>query len=283
MTPNDSRAHPDDVPAEALHASHDGTVDVTGTPPKYHVDFDAKSLKKQKFTAGFVAPTAGVLFRLFGRYQVLGDEHIPPSGQPAIFVAYHASYLDPILIGLTLWCRGRLPHYLAKSPLFTGVLGAGLKAIGQIPVLRDSVHAGGSLVYARAALEGGQSIVIYPQGTLTKDPDLWPQASKSGAARLALSTGAPLIPVAHWGLDKSMPVGAKIPKPRPQDTLRIAFGPAIDYSDLDGLTTANIRTLTNRVTSHIAAELAVLRGEEMPERFRADYRPAAGRTEGDTA
>ena len=66
MKHNDSHAHPDDVPAEALHATPEGTVDVTGTPPKYHVDFDEKSLKKQKFTASFVAPAAGVIFRIFG-------------------------------------------------------------------------------------------------------------------------------------------------------------------------------------------------------------------------
>lgn len=260
----------------------DGTVETHGTPPKHHVDFDPESLKKQKFTAGFVAPPAGALFRLFGRYEVIGEEHIPPTGQPAIFVAYHANYLDPLLIGLTLWYRGRLPHYLAKSPLFTGVLGIGLKAIGQIPVVRNSVHAGGSLVYAKAALDGGQAVVIYPQGTLTKDPDLWPQPSKSGAARLALATGAPLIPVAHWGLNDTMPPGAKIPRPGVRRRMQVRFGPAIDYSDLDGPSVANVRTLTNRVTSHIAAELAALRGTELPERFAADYRPAAGPAEGDT-
>ena len=126
--------------------------------PKYHVEFDDPALRSQYRSAPFIAGPVGLLYPLFGRIEVLGLDRIPEG--PAIIVPYHASYLDPIAIGLTLWRNGYLPHYLAKSGLFTGIVGAVLKRIGQIPVLRGSARAGDSLQYARAALEAGEKLSL---------------------------------------------------------------------------------------------------------------------------
>ncbi len=242
--------------------------------PKYHVEFDAEALRSQYRTAPWVAGPVGAVFPLFGRVRTIDMDKIPEG--PAIIAAYHASYLDPVLIGLALWRHGNLPHYLAKSGLFSGAIGTVLKRIGQIPVLRGSVRAGDSLQYARAALDAGEKVVIYPQGTLTKDPDLWPEPSKTGAARLALQTRAPVIPLAHWGLDRPMPVRRKIPRPTPRNVTTLLIGDPIPYDDL-AYDHEGIRALTDRITSHIAAGVARLREEELPERFRAALYPGEER------
>lgn len=242
--------------------------------PPLHVEFDQQTLRSQYRSARFVAGPVGLLWPLFGRVEVIGVDRLPDG--PAIVVPYHASYLDPLLVGLTLWRSGRLPHYLAKSTLFTGIVGRVLQQIGQIPVLRNSTQAGDSLHYARTALEAGETVVIYPQGTLTKDPDLWPQPSKTGAARLALQTRVPVIPIAHWGLQKPMPVGAKIPKPAPGNRSTVLIGDPVGHSDLAS-DHQGILMLTERITAHIAAGVAQLRGDDLPERFRRALGPESDR------
>ena len=234
------------------------------------VSFDPASVRSQN-RAGTVAATAAFgLMRTATKMSVRGREHLPPAGTGIIVAAYHANHLDPILVGLALKRNGRMPHFLAKSTLFTGVLGKILKTIGQIPVLRASASAGDSLEYAKDALANGQTVVIYPEGTLTKDPELWPQHFKTGTARLALETGVPIIPVAHWGLNTIYPRGQKKFRFRPfsHDTV-VAFGPAIDYSDLwdqrDEKKTMG--DLSQRVKNTVAAMVAELSGRELPQRF----------------
>ncbi|UZD61285.1 lysophospholipid acyltransferase family protein [Brevibacterium sp. JSBI002] len=173
------------------------------------VSFDPASVRSQN-RAGTVAATAAYgLMRTATKIRVKGLGNLPPEGEGMIVAAYHANHLDPILVGLALKRNGRMPHFLAKSTLFTGILGMLLKRIGQIPVLRASAQAGDSLAYAKQALAKGETVVIYPEGTLTKDPDFWPQHFKTGTARLALETGAPIIPVAHWGLNEIYPRGTR--------------------------------------------------------------------------
>ena len=234
------------------------------------VSFDPASVRSQN-RAGTVAATAAFgLMRTATKMSVRGREHLPPAGTGIIVAAYHANHLDPILVGLALKRNGRMPHFLAKSTLFTGVLGKILKIIGQIPVLRASASAGDSLEYAKDALANGQTVVIYPEGTLTKDPDFWPQHFKTGTARLALETGVPIIPVAHWGLNTIYPRGQKKFRFRPfsHDTV-VAFGPAIDYSDLwdrrDEKKTMG--DLSQRVKNTVAAMVAELSERELPQRF----------------
>ena len=234
------------------------------------VSFDPASVRSQN-RAGTVAATAAFgLMRTATKMSIRGVENLPPAGTGMIVAAYHANHLDPILVGLALKRNGRMPHFLAKSTLFTGVLGKILKIIGQIPVLRASASAGDSLEYAKDALANGQTVVIYPEGTLTKDPELWPQHFKTGTARLALETGAPIIPVAHWGLNTIYPRGQKKFRFRPfsHDTV-VAFGPAIDYSDLwdqrDEKKTMG--DLSQRVKNTVAAMVAELSGRELPQRF----------------
>ena len=236
------------------------------------VAFDPASVRSQNRAGTVAAVAAYGLMRTTTRMSVRGVEHLPPKGTGIIVAAYHANHLDPILVGLALKRNGRMPHFLAKSTLLTGVLGKIVKIIGQIPVLRASASAGDSLEYAKDALANSQTVVIYPEGTLTKDPDFWPQHFKTGTARLALETGAPIIPVAHWGLDTVYPRGQKKVRFRPfsHDSV-VAFGPAIDYSDLwarrDEKKTMG--DLSQRVKNTVAAMVAELSERELPQRFTA--------------
>lgn len=236
------------------------------------VSFDPDSVKSQRRVAGVVASSAYGLFRLSSKFAV-ENPHRLPQNSPAIIAAYHSNHLDPILVGLAIWRNGKLPHFLAKSSLFSGPLGVILKAIGQIPVLRASAQAGDSLEYAKLALANNEVVVIYPEGTLTKDPELWPQHFKSGTARLALETGAPIIPVAHWGLERVRPRGAKFLSFAPRThTSVVRFGEPIDYQDLwdKRESKASKTILTRRLTNTIAAMVADMSGRALPERFRTE-------------
>jgi 1-acyl-sn-glycerol-3-phosphate acyltransferase len=234
------------------------------------VAFDPASVRSQNRAGTVAAVAAYGLMRTATRMSVHGVEHLPPKGTGIIVAAYHANHLDPILVGLALKRNGRMPHFLAKSSLFSGVLGIILKRIGQIPVLRASAQAGDSLAYAKQALAKGQTVVIYPEGTLTKDPQMWPQHFKTGTARLALETGAPIIPAAHWGLNTIFPRGSKRLRFRPfSHNSTVVFGPPLDYSDLwarrEERTTMG--ELSQRLKSTIAAMVADLSGRELPQRF----------------
>lgn len=234
------------------------------------VDFSTSAIARQDRWGTAVALPVRMVFRLAGSIVESGLENLPASG-PVIIAAYHANYLDPVLVGLSMKKHGRMPHYLAKDSLFTGPLGPVLTTIGQIPVLRNSAHAGDSLSFAHAALDSGAAVVIYPQGTLTKDPDLWPQHAKSGTARLAIEAQVPVVPVAHWGLEDVLPRGTKVPKLSAARRLLVDYAPPIDPGDF-AATPAGISALSRRITAEIAAGVARLRGVELPERFAVERR-----------
>src|SRR5699024_12326319 len=115
------------------------------------------------------------------------------------------------------------------------VVGSTLQRVGRGPVSPASASAGVAHASAKRALAKGHTVGIYPEGTLTKDPQRWPQHAKPGTARLALETGAPIIPTAHWGLNTIFPRGSKRLRFRPfSHNSTVVFGPPLDYSDLWG-------------------------------------------------
>jgi 1-acyl-sn-glycerol-3-phosphate acyltransferase len=136
--------------------------------------------------------------RLWFRLRHEGLELIPRRG-PAIVACNHISYLDPLTNGDAVVRAGRRPRFLAKQELFRiPVIGTVLRGAGQIPVARGA-RDGSSLDRAAAALRAGEIVVIYPEGTVTKREDGLPMEGKTGLARLALRTGAPVVPMASWG------------------------------------------------------------------------------------
>jgi len=130
------------------------------------------------------------------RVRFVGLEHIPEHG-PVVIVANHISYLDPILIGLGVERRGRMVRYLAKRELFDHwFTGPVMRGADQILVDRKG-DAGAALRHAEAAMAQGKLLVIFPQGTIR--PTFDPSQGKTGAARLALACGVPLVPAVAWG------------------------------------------------------------------------------------
>lgn len=149
-----------------------------------------------RLVASFLRPT---LIALTGR-RWSGGQHIPEQGHGVIVAPNHISDFDPLTCAHFLWDHGRIPRFLGKESLFRiPVLGQLITACGQIPVYRGKREAGKALEAAITAVRAGQCLIIYPEGTLTKDPQMWPMVGKSGAARVALQTGCPVIPLAQWG------------------------------------------------------------------------------------
>jgi 1-acyl-sn-glycerol-3-phosphate acyltransferase len=156
---------------------------------------------------------------------------------------------------------------MIKSPVF-GVkfIGALLTKVGQLPVYRGRGDAGLVLKQAEKALAAGACVIVYPEGTASRDPDLWPMVGKTGAARLALTTGAPVIPIAHWGAQEILPYGTKKPHLFPRKTVRMAAGPPVDLSAYAGqrLGATTLRAATADIMADITALLAKIRQETPP-------------------
>src|SRR3954469_12002711 len=166
------------------------------------------------------------------RHDWIDGENIPAPGG-CIIVLNHVSHVDPLTAAHLVYDHGRMPRYLAKSGLFkNAALARFLRAAGQIPVERLSRNAKGAFDAAVAAVEAGECVVVYPEGTLTRDPDLWPMVGKSGAARIALATGAPVIPVGQWGAHNLLYPYAKKPHLFPRTQITMKVGDPVPLDDL---------------------------------------------------
>jgi len=154
---------------------------------------------------GVLAAVAGTAVALTSRVSVERQrgrgrvaERLPDG--PIIVVGNHTSYADGVLLALACRRLGRSLRLLATSGVFgVPLLGRLLRRLGFIPVARGTAAAGDSLDAAAAALERGEAVGLFPEGRITRDPDHWPERSKTGAVRLALRTGAPIVPVATAG------------------------------------------------------------------------------------
>jgi 1-acyl-sn-glycerol-3-phosphate acyltransferase len=200
----------------------------------------------------------------------IDGEKIPATGG-CIIAVNHISHADPLLVAHLVYDHGRLPRYLAKSGLFTNrYLGGFLTSAGQIPVERLSRNAIGAYDAAVRAIERGECIVIYPEGTLTRDPDLWPMKGKTGAARIALATGCPVIPVGQWGAQELLPPYTKTPHLVPRKEIVMKVGDPVPLEDLVAAPQTPEVTLlaTDRIMTAITALVADLRDGVPPaERF----------------
>ena len=170
-----------------------------------------------------------------------------------------------------MWDHGRIPRYLAKAGLFKNkFLGFFLRSAGQIPVYRASKDAVGAYDAAVAAVRDGKCVVVYPEGTITRDPDLWPMVGKSGAARIALATNAPVIPIGQWGAQEVLAPYAKKPDLFPRKLITMKVGDPVDLSDLSGehLDARGDHQATDRIMAALTALVEEVRGETAPaERF----------------
>ncbi|HZC26954.1 MAG TPA: lysophospholipid acyltransferase family protein [Actinopolymorphaceae bacterium] len=195
-----------------------------------------------------------------------GRENVPSQGG-VVVVTNHLSYFDPVAIGHFLHALGRPPRFLAKASLFDiPVVGKFLRSAGQIPVHREKRTAVDALHEACLAIDKGECVVVYPEGTITRDPRLWPMIGKTGAVRLALRTGCEIVPVAQWGAQDVLLPYAKLPRLLPRKTMKMAAGPAVDLSAFRGsdTTPSLLKKATTVVMDAITGLLGELRGEEPP-------------------
>jgi 1-acyl-sn-glycerol-3-phosphate acyltransferase len=200
------------------------------------------------------------------RREWLHLERMPREG--GIVVApNHNSYYDPIVVSRVLWDAGRPPRFLAKDSIFKlPFIGRVVRGADQIPVYRQSAEAASAMRDAISAIGRGECVVVYPEGTLTRDPALWPMTGKTGAARIALATGCPVIPLAHWGAQRILAPYSKRPRLLRRVTIRAAVGEPVDLSDLMGRdpTVEVLRIATDRIMAAVALLLGELRGEAPP-------------------
>jgi 1-acyl-sn-glycerol-3-phosphate acyltransferase len=214
------------------------------------------------FTVILFRPLMAVLVR----NKWAGQENIPRTG-PVIIAPNHMSYADWGTDAVFFYGAGRYPTFMIKASAFkVPVIGKMLYGCGQIPVNRGAKDAATSLRQAEEALGEGAAVIIYPEGTATRDPGLWPMVGKTGVARLALATGAPVIPVARWGTQSFLPYGSKKPKLWPRQTVRTVAGKPVDLSEWAGKQTSAraLRAATDAIMADVTALVASLRGEEPP-------------------
>ena len=219
--------------------------------------------KTFKYAAAILIPILKILTKREWR----GAENLPKSG-PVIVISNHLSYVDALVFAHFLYGNGRAVRYLGKDSVFKiPILGKIIASSGQIPVARESDKASHALDSALGLLQAGHCVGIYPEGTLTRDPKLWPMVAKTGIARLAIISKAPVIPIAQWG-DQNLlaPYSKKVVLWR-RTKIRYLAGPALDFSKWYGKEEdqAALVEATAYAMAGITKLLEEIRGELAPD------------------
>lgn len=205
-------------------------------------------------------------FKLWFNWRMEGLELVPREG-PVLVAANHISYVDPFADAYFLLRAGRRPRFLAKQELFdVPVMGWALRHLGQIPVRRGTGDRS-PLDAAAAALDRDEAVIVYPEGTVTKNPDWSPMEARTGIARLSLRCGVPVLPLAIWGAQHVWQKDGK-------QSLRFArpiwlkAGKAIDLSPhaAGGEDHETLRAATERVMAELGALVQDLRSR-YPKRW----------------
>jgi 1-acyl-sn-glycerol-3-phosphate acyltransferase len=226
----------------------------------------------RKGTEIFLPP----LFKSINKRDYQGHQHFPRHGG-MIVAANHLSYLDWPSVAQFTHEAGRYPAFLIKATVFNiKLVGSFLRIVGQLPVQRGQTDAALVLKDAERGLAEGECLIFYPEGTATRDPDLWPMVAKTGVARLALATGVPVVPIAHWGAQDILRYGSTRPHLVPRRTVHMLAGPPVDLSSYLGkpLTKETLRGATDAIMADITGLLAEIRGEQPPA---VPYDPATAR------
>jgi 1-acyl-sn-glycerol-3-phosphate acyltransferase len=212
---------------------------------------------------GIVRPLSNLLTKRAWQ----GRERIPATGG-VIIAANHVSWVDPFTLGHFVYSAGRIPRFMAKASLFRRPgIGMILRGAAQIPVQRGERDGAAALSDAVQALKEGEAVLIYPEGTITKDPDFWPMQAKTGVARLALMSGAPVIPVAQWGPQEILGRSRRV-RLFPRRTMQIHAMEPLRVEPLPPgaqPTREQLRAFTVEVMTSVREELEVIRGEASPD------------------
>lgn len=218
------------------------------------------------------------LMMVFTKRDWRGMQRLNTDDGGIIIAVNHISWFDPLVISHALYDNDRPPRFLAKESVFrVPIVGSIITSAGQIPVYRESREAVAAVRDAITAVENGECVVVYPEGTITKDPNMWPMVGKTGAARIALATGRPVLPMAQWGATDVMRPYRKELRLLPRKTMHVYVGEPVDLSDLAGrpMDSATLEIATTRILDAMTELLAQIR-EETPPAER--YRPSRART-----
>jgi 1-acyl-sn-glycerol-3-phosphate acyltransferase len=211
-------------------------------------------------------PIDSLFFRI--RWQHL--DRVPAPERGGVIIAInHVSQPDTVLMARLVWQSGRVPRFMIKAGVFGWpIVGRMMHGAGQIPVYRGTSDAAKSLRDAVTALERGEAIVIYPEGTTTKDPDNWPMQAKTGIARLVLlSPDTPVVPIGQWGPHKIGGFSLKrFGRRRPS---LASVGEPLDLSRFRGKEPSQtvLREITDEIMGAVRDQVAELRGEPAPKDF----------------
>ena len=198
-----------------------------------------------------------------------GAEHLPRTGG-FVVVSNHVSHIDPFTLAHFLYDHGYPVRFLGKESIFRiPVAGRIVRGARQIPVYRESGDAARAFSAAVAAVRAGECVGIYPEATLTRDPLLWPMKGKTGAARVALTTGCPVVPVAQWGPQEILAPYVRWPHLLPRHTVHVWAGPPVDLSRWQGrpLDGEVLRGATDDILDAVSGSLERIRGEAAPPRW----------------
>jgi 1-acyl-sn-glycerol-3-phosphate acyltransferase len=213
----------------------------------------------------------GVLMRVLFRPKVEGAEHIAETG-PVILAGNHVTFIDSMFLSLIV---KRQVFFIGKDEYVTG---RGVKGRlmawffanvgGMIPVDRDGGHGGvAALMTGRRVLEEGKVFGIYPEGTRSPDGRLY--RGRTGVSRLALMTGAPVVPFAMVGTDKVQPGGKGRPHISP---VTVRFGAPLDFSRYEGMD--RDRYVLRAVTDEVMSEVMRLSGQEYVDMYATKAKAA---------
>jgi 1-acyl-sn-glycerol-3-phosphate acyltransferase len=193
-----------------------------------------------------------------------GLEHVPTTG-PAILCSNHVSFIDPVVVAVLI---PRPVFYLGKSEYFAPPWGWFFVRLGVMPVVRRGGPAGeSSLERGREVLHAGALLGIYPEGTRSPDGRLY--RGKTGTARLAIRTGAPVVPIGVVGTREVMPPSSLVPRPGP---VTVKFGPPLDFSSLHGRD--NDHHVLREATDRLMAAIRALSGQTYADVYAAQARAA---------
>lgn len=228
-----------------------------------------KIKRESNFAFVLVAMVLAPILRLMFNIKTTGKENLPQGGY--ILVGNHLSYLDPFSFAYSVYIHmKRVPHYLAKESIFRiPIIGKILPKVGQIPVYRGGKSNEEPLRAAKEYLKAGQVVVVFPEGTLTRDPDQWPMRGKSGAIRLAVELGLPIIPCGQWGVQEVLGNYSKKFRPNPFHTVRVKIGKPMFFRELENKTPSakELSDATDKVMREISGIVGELRGETPPKQL----------------
>ncbi|TDD24262.1 1-acyl-sn-glycerol-3-phosphate acyltransferase [Kribbella turkmenica] len=239
---------------------------------------------RRGFWFGLVVAIVKPFMLVFTKPEFTGRENMPRSGG-VVFAPNHISHFDPLVLGFYIWECRRIPRFLGKASVFKiPVVGRIISSAGQIPVYRESAQAADAFRDAVAAVERGECVGVYPEGTITRDPELWPMTGKTGAARIALMTGCPVIPLANWGAQEIFASYSGKLRIRllPRKRIQVRAGKPVDLSAFRGrpITNQLLHEATEVIMHAVAATLGELRGETPPKELY-DLRKARAADDGE--